>query len=156
MSDGIQWAAVSAIASSVAATIALGSALIALKVAQTHARLAEFNNCLEILKQLSEAERRAATAADAEQQSHEIKALLNLFEVLALMVNRKRVGAAGRYLLSGYLVETWVWLQTTEGLAEIVGGAITGPTTFAQLQAFREANRAKIDGQVKLRQVPNS
>jgi hypothetical protein len=153
MSEGFEWAAVSAIASSIAATIALGSSLVALRVARTHARLAEFNNCLEILKQLSEAERKAATAADEEQQSHEIKALLNLFEVLALMVNRKQVGAAGVYLISGYLVETWVWLQTTEGLAAIVDGAITGPTTFAQLQTFRDAHRARIDAQVSLRGV---
>lgn len=154
MSNDIEWAAISAIASSVAATIALGSSLIALKVARTQMRLAEFNNCLEILKQLSEAERRAATAADEEQLAHEIKALLNLFEVLALMVNRKQVGVAGSYLISGRLVEAWVWLQTTEGLAEIVGGAITGPTTFGQLKEFKKARGEEIEALVKLREAP--
>jgi hypothetical protein len=148
--SSIEWPAVSAIASAIAALIALASSLVALCVARTHVRLADFNNSLEVRKQLAEAERKAAETT-GDQQAHEIRALLNLFEVLALLVNRRQVGRSSRYLIEGYLIETWVWLETTPSLSGIVAEAITGPRTFEQLQEFKARNRAQIVTQIAKR-----
>jgi hypothetical protein len=65
------WVALAPWVAIAAATFSLGSCVIAYRVSGTHARVADFNNCFEILKQLREAVR-SAHDAQGDTQEHAI------------------------------------------------------------------------------------
>lgn len=153
MSD-LEWPAISAGVAAIAAGIACVSASIAFVAARIQLRLADFNNSLEVQKQLSEAERRvAAPNISAEQQAHEIRSFLNLLEVLALMVNRQRVGKSASHLIGNYLIEAWVWAKTTDGVAALIEDATTGPSTFQEIGKFSLRNRVEMEAQIRRRRA---
>lgn len=134
--NAFEWAAISAVASALAAIISLFSA-------RTQLRSADARDCLELVKQLGDAQRRA-NAALGDQVERELLELLNLFETAALLFNHRRLGRSSAYVVKHALLEGWVWLDTTEGLAPILNKAITGPTTFQQLLIFKRRFSAEI------------
>jgi len=145
------WVALSPWISVAAVIVSLTSCAIAFKVAQTHSRVADFNHCFEVWKQLRDAVR-SAHELQGDAQERAIRDLLNLTEILALVVNDGRIGPSARHIARQHLVETWAWFQTAEGLADIVDRSITSPTTFEQLQRFKKTNRAAIDSLAKAMQ----
>jgi hypothetical protein len=144
--DAVQWAAISAVASAIAAAISLFNA-------RTQLKSADARDCLELVKQFGEAQRKA-NAAKTEDAEREVRELLNLFETAALLFNDKRLGRSSRYIVRHALIEGWVWLETTEGMGQILSEAISGPTTFQQLLRFKQSHSQEIQQLVsKLRQI---
>lgn len=143
MMDAVEWAAVSATASAVAAIISLVNA-------RTQLRSADARDCLEFVKQFGEAQRKANAAA-GDDVEREVFELLNLLETAALLFNDRRLGRSSAYIVKHALVEGWVWLDTTEGMADILDRAITGPTTFQQLLKFKSRFSAHITDLVQKR-----
>lgn len=134
--SALEWAAISAIAAAIAAIISLVNV-------RTQLRSTDARDCLELVKQFAEAQRRAnnATGNDVER---EVRELLNLFETTALLFNDRRLGHSSNYIVRHALIEGWVWLDSTEGMEAIVKEAITGPATFQQLLTFKRRHSKEI------------
>lgn len=134
--DAVEWAAISAVASAIAAIAASFNAFI-------QRRSTDARDCLEIVKQLAEVQRKANTA-QGEDRNREILEVLNLFETVALLFNKGSLGPASEYIVREALIDGWVRLGADPGMREFVHGSITGPTTFEQLVKFTRRFRRQI------------
>lgn len=134
--EASEWAAVSAVAAAISATVSAGAAVVALLNVRTQQRAADARDCLEFVKQFGEAQRKA-NGVSGEELEREVLEVLNLLETAALLFNDSRLGRSSAQIVRHALVESWVWLNTTDGMAEILERAITGPTTFQQLLNFK-------------------
>src|SRR5438445_558314 len=121
MDSGI-WSAISAGASAVSATVAPVIRSFTGKAANAQNRVADFNNCLEVVKQLAEAQRRVRDASDDTRRIFEFRELLNLFEALALLINEKKIPPSTRHYAGHFLEEAWAWLETDAEMADLVMG----------------------------------
>lgn len=139
----VEWAALSAIASATAALIALANV-------RTQVRSIDARDCLELVKQFGEAQRRANNAT-GQNVEREVRELLNLFETAALLFNNRRLGRSSGYIVHHALIEGWVWLETADGMEAILRDAITGPTTFQQLLTFKRRHLETINNLVEKR-----
>ena len=98
------WALGTALAS---AAIALVALLFSAKAALTQAKAADFNNCLEVVKQLAEAQRRVRDAKDEAEKHFEFRELFNLLEALAKLANDRKLQSSTRDYVEHFLIEAW-------------------------------------------------
>lgn len=136
----------SAIIAVIGAAISLGSCAAAWLSMRLQTRSIDFNNCLEVMKQLGEAQRRVRDAGDDEGEwRFEILELLNLMEALAKLINRKRIGPVASEHTEQFLVEAWAWLKSDQSQFELIKRSITGVDTFGELTRFADARRAMVE-----------
>lgn len=108
-------------------------------------RSIDFNNCLEVMKQLGEAQRRVRDAGgDESKWQFEIRELLNLMEGLAMLINRKRIGPVASEHTEQFLIEAWACLKADRTHFELIERSITGVDTFGELTRFADKRKAKI------------
>jgi hypothetical protein len=143
--DTPDWATISALAS---ACSAFGSLVTAFwytrRTVAGQAKLAEFNNCLEIVKQLGEAQRRVWSAADVNRTT-ELRELFNLMEALAFLLNHGKMADATGEFTARFLEEAWAYARVDTNMRHVVSEAVTGSGTYAELSKFADARRATID-----------
>src|SRR5690348_6339651 len=98
--------AVAACGSVASATVALFVARYAVRAHAAQTRVADFNNCLEVVKQLADAQRKVREAkSDDDKFKFEFRELLNLLEALALLINDRNVAPSGTRFASHFLRE---------------------------------------------------
>jgi hypothetical protein len=145
----VNWSAVAATASAISAFLSLCAVVITGHIAAQQGKVLEFNNCLDIVKQIGEAERRVK-AATAEDKESTFRDLLNLLETLAMLYMKKRITKAARDYTKKYLIEALAWVDVDDAMRALIERSFTGQDTFGDLGRFRKAHRKEIDVHVKL------
>jgi len=138
------WAAVSAFAAAISATIAAVAAGINLWSVNKNVRATDFNNCLAVVAQLAEAQRKVRDARDEAAKQFEFRELLNLMEALALLENDKRVAPSTQKFTMRFLTESWAFLKSQQHLQQFLRDSMTDTETFAELRRFEEKHSIKI------------
>jgi hypothetical protein len=111
---------------------------------RTQIRSLDFTNCLEVVKQLGEAQRRVfSKKEDIDAARFEFFELLNLLEALALMINERRTHPSTTRFTSKFLIEALAWIRVDPTLKEQMAAAITSDDTFSELKQF-EKRQAEI------------
>ena len=135
------WAGYVAVAS---AAIALVALYFSAKAAGTQARVADFNNCLEVVKQLGEAQRKVRNAKDDSERLFEFRELLNLLEALAKLYNDQKLQSSTREYVEPFIVESWAWLRSEPEMAPLIASSITGEETYSDILRFARAHEKRI------------
>lgn len=138
------WVAVSAIASAISAAIALTATLVNLWAMRRTGRATDFNNCLSVISQLAEAQRKVRDAKGDEIKQFEFRELLNLMEGLALLENDKLTASSTKKITEDFLIETWAFLRSQEHIQKFLSDSMTDVSTFEQLRKFGESHSIKI------------
>jgi hypothetical protein len=134
------WSALAAIFSAVAAG---GSAFVAWQAKRGQTSAADFEGCLAVIKQLTEAQR-AVRDAPGEHKQFEFIELLNLLETLALLVNDGRPASSTKKVAEHFLEEALSFIAVSPALADLMKKATTGDDTFSELQRFRSRRETAI------------
>ena len=139
------WAAVAACASTVSASVAFVAIWFTGRQALAQVRVADFNNCLEVVKQLSEAQRKVFAAPDEKIHGFEFHELLNLMEALALLINDRRMAPSSRKYAGHFLKEAIAWMSVDPDMRTLLERSITGAETFSELIAFQKAHVHEVE-----------
>jgi len=135
------WALGTALAS---AAIALVALLFSAKAALTQAKAADFNNCLEVVKQLAEAQRRVRDAKDEAEKHFEFRELFNLLEALAKLANDRKLQSSTRDYVEHFLIEAWAWLKSEPTLEPLLQSSITSDRTYSEILRFSKRHDRRI------------
>lgn len=147
----MDWPAVAATASAVSAFLSFCALLVTGRIAAKQGKVIEFNNAIDLVKQLGEAERRVKAANDEDKEST-FRDLLNLLETLAMLYLKTRITKAARDYTKKYLVEAIAWIEVDDAMRAMIEQSFTGMDTFADLAQFRKRHRKEIDGLVQFYQ----
>jgi len=129
----------SAIATVAAAVAAAGSLLAAWKTLRMQDKSTDFSNCLEIIRQISEAQRRVISAeSGSEKCRFEFIELLNLLESIAFLHNRGQMRGSTKLLVAKFLQEALAWFRTNPDLLRLIEEAATSKDTFRELNEFEQ------------------
>jgi hypothetical protein len=139
-----QWAEVSAIAAAISATIALATTCVNLWSLHRTGRATDFNNCLTVVSQLAEAQRKVRDAKDDAARNFEFRELLNLMEALALMENDRRIASSTQKITERFLVESWAFLKSQPHIQQFLRDSMTDTDTFGELRRFEEKHVIEI------------
>jgi len=148
---------VAAIAASVSAAIAAAALGVAAMALARQSKSIDLANCLEILNRIGDAQRRL-NCATREKSQFEFIEIANLLETLAMLYRQRRYGKTTKHSVQKFLIEAIAWMEITPA-ANALCNAVTGETTFKNLQAFRKRFGKKVDAQrdallrVRARQV---
>lgn len=134
------WSALAAIFSAVAAG---ASAFVAWQAKRGQTSAADFEGCLAVVGQLSEAQRAVRDAPD-EHKEFEFIELLNLLEALALLVNDGRPASSTKKVAEHFLEEALSFIAVTPALSDLMKKSTTGDGTFSELQRFRSPRATAI------------
>jgi hypothetical protein len=104
----------------------------------------DYNNCIETQRQIAEAERRVKDS-EGERQKFEFRALLNLMEALASLINANKMPPTTLRSVEPYLVQAWAYLLGDHEMNALRLEAITGEDTFGELMKFADARKDKIE-----------
>jgi hypothetical protein len=113
------WPAVAAIASAVSASLSLIAITITGWMATKQGKVLEYNNSIDVVKQIGDAERRVKQADTKENQEFEFRALLNILETLAMLHNKKGLTKLARGYTEKYLVETLAWIEVDDEMRRL-------------------------------------
>jgi hypothetical protein len=150
----VNWSAVAATASAISAFLSFCAVLITGRIAAKQGKVLEFNNCIDIVKQLGEAERRVKDSDDKDRES-KFRDLLNLLETLAMLYMKNRITKIAREYTKKYLIEVIAWIDVDDNMRRLIERSLTGLDTFADLGRFRNRHRTEIDVHVEFyRQNP--
>jgi len=141
-----EWSAVAAACSAIAAAVSLAVASHAKRI---QGRSADFANCIEVVERLGVAQRRVRDAPDNHYE-FEFRELLNLLEALALLHNDSKIVPSTRKVVEKFLAEAIAWMRRDERMKQLMAKAMTGATTFAELEKFETRQGAQIRAQAKL------
>jgi hypothetical protein len=139
-----EWTAVAAIASAAAAVGSLLSALFALQANRRAHKATDYQSCLSVMAEINAAER-LVRHADGDERLFEFRALMNLIEVLASLVNHGDIPPTTRRNVEPYLEQTWAFLTGDPHMDQIRHEAITDDTTFGEIMKFAEARKMQIE-----------
>jgi hypothetical protein len=144
--DAAFWSAIAAVgAVCTAAVNLLVGALLTRPLARTQIKVADFNNCTELAKDIAEAQRRVIDARDDDtKHEFEFRELLNFMETLAYLVNTKNITASGEWAATHFLEETLAWVEVDKWMREFMISSVTGAETFKELFEFRRRHLARI------------
>jgi hypothetical protein len=149
--DATTWAAVAATASAASAFLSFCSLAFTGRTALIQAKVAEFNNCIEIVAQLGAAQRKVSEYdPGTREHNFEFRELLNLLETLALLVNRRKITQAARDYTTKFLIQALAWIDIDETMKKLIAESITGIDTFADLNSFRQRRRQEIEHQTDI------
>jgi hypothetical protein len=109
----VNWSAVAATASAISAFLSFCAVLITGRIAAKQGKVLEFNNCIDIVKQLGEAERRVKDSDDKDRES-KFRDLLNLLETLAMLYMKNRLTKVAREYTKKYLIEVIAWIDVDD------------------------------------------
>lgn len=133
----------------VAALISLTACVYSVRSSRTQTKVADFNSCLAVVERLAAAQRYIRDAKDAETKQFELRELLNLLEALAKLVNGGKVPSSTSEYVESWLEESWAYLRAEASVVELIRGSITGDGTYAELLAFAEKRRPRIEALTK-------
>lgn len=131
-------------ASAVSATVALGATVLNLWSIRRTGRATDFNNCLSVVSQLAEAQRKVRDAKDNNVQKFEFRELLNLMEALALLENDRLTAPSTKKITVDFLIEAWAFLKSQDHLQKFLSDSMTDLKTFEQLRKFGEDHSKSI------------
>jgi hypothetical protein len=151
--EAAHWAAVAAIASALSATVSLCLSIYTGRAAKAQIKAADFNNCMEVVKQLGEALRRCRDAANDDVKRFEIRELLNLMEALALLINSDKIAPSTEKYTRHFLIEAWASLEANPEMAELMHASVTSETTYRELLQFSLRYSTEIRRLVSARRV---
>jgi hypothetical protein len=140
----VNWPAVAATASAISAFLSFCALLVTCRIAAKQGKVLEFNNAIDLVKQLGEAERRVKAADDKDKEST-FRDLLNLLETLAMLYLKGRITKAARDYTKKYLIEAMAWIEVDDTMRMLIERSFTGMDTFADLAQFRNRHRKEID-----------
>ncbi len=143
-------AAISAIVAAFTAVLTLGIAWANFSTARTDAKSSDFENCLDVVTKLAEAQRLVRDADNEEAKRFEFRELLNLMEALALLENHKKIAPSTRKFTKHFLIEGWAFLRTSKVTRELLSNSVTGAETFIELTKFAEEHKAAIERLTKI------
>ena len=137
--DAPNWTAVAATASAVSACFAFLSLIFVGRATRTQSKIGEFNNCVEIVKTLGEAQRKV-TEKDVGTSEHEFefRELLNILEALALLLNRRKTTSVARQFTLPFLIEALAWIEVDDTMKNFIESSVTGFDTFKELATLRK------------------
>ena len=99
------WTTVAAAAAAISAFLAFVSLVFVGSATRTQSKIAEFNNCVEIVKTLAEAQRKVRNKIGSPEHGFEFRELLNILETLALLVNRRKTTKVAREYTISFLIQ---------------------------------------------------
>lgn len=139
------WTAVAAVASTVSACLAFLSLIFVGSSTRTQSKIAEFNNCVEIVKTLGEAQRKVKDKLGSSDHIFEFRELRNVLEMLALLVNsRKTTRVANKYRIT-FLIQALAWIEVDDSMKKLIESSVTGGDTFDDLLVVRKRYRRQIE-----------
>lgn len=144
----MDWPAVAATASAISAFFSLCALIVTGRIAAKQGKVLEFNNAIDLVNQLGEAERRVKAAEDQDKEST-FRDLLNLLETLAMLYLKKRITKAARDYTKKYLVEVIASIELDDNMRAVIERSFTGLDTFADLALFRKRHSKEIDALTK-------
>ncbi len=143
--DPTTTATIGAFAAAASATILALVSYFNIRALRTQVKVADFNNCLLLVKQLGEAQRNVFSAKEEnDKYEFEFRELLNLLESVALLINRKKITKVSEEYSREFLCEAIAWIEADVSMHNLIEDAVTGPNTFEELKRFRKSNRKKI------------
>lgn len=143
-------AVASAIATGAAAIAAAGSLFAAWRTASIQGKATDFGNCLEVVRQLGEAQRRVQDADSEEKSRFEFIELLNLLETLALLFNSRKIAASTRRFTEKFLDEALAWIRIEQQMTQLMRESMTGEDTYHELKKFERRRQTPIRGLSRL------
>ena len=138
------WAAVAAIAAAMSAIVTLVIAYANASQMRTANQTSDFVNCLAVVSDLGEAQRRVSNAKDSAQRTFEFNELLNLMEALAGLHNDGKLTASTKKITEEFLDEVWAQLSASPATMALVANTITSPTTFIELSRFAKRPGSRV------------
>lgn len=139
-------AAVAAIAAAVTAVLTLAICLANVFQTLAQARASDFENCLNVVTKLAEAQRLVRDAQNDAVRQFEFRELLNLMEALALLSNDKRIEPSTKKVTEHFLNESWAFLLSQDELAPLLEASVTSDSTFLELSTFAKKREKRISG----------
>jgi hypothetical protein len=139
-------AVISAIAAGAAAVAAIGSWFAAWQTARIQGKATDFSNCLEVIEQLGEAQRRVRDADNHDKSEFEFIELLNLLEALALLFTNRKIAPSTRKFTGKFLEEALAWIGIDPEMAKLMQKSMTDDTTYQELKKFRKRRQRPIRG----------
>lgn len=143
--DANGWSAVAAGCSAIAAIVAL---FVAWHAKRIQGRSADFANCIEVAEQLRDMQRRVLDEREKDgnerRYEFELRELINLLEVLALLHNDNRIAASAKKFTGKFLDEILAWINVDPGMAEFMRQSKTGTETYHELKIFEGRRKADI------------
>ncbi len=147
--DVAWWTFLAALGSAVggiaAALAAVASWWVALSAKAVQLRANDFGNCLEMVKQFAEAQRRMRDA-DEKHRAYEFRELMNLLETFAGMANDGLLPPSTRRFTTHLLIETAAYARIDPAMASMMREAVTGDETFAELRKFENRHAREVTG----------
>jgi hypothetical protein len=140
----VNWPAVAATAAAISAFLSFCAVLTTGRIAAKQGKVLEFNNCIDLVRQLGEAERRVKESDEKDRES-KFRDLLNLLETLAMLYMKHRITKAAREYTKKYLMEVIAWIDVDDNMRRLIERSLTGLDTFADLGQFRKCHRKEID-----------
>jgi hypothetical protein len=137
--------AIAAVAAAISAFLTLIIAVANYRSGHAGANAADVENCLAVVNDLGEAERRVRDAPlDSDIRTWEFRALLNLLEALALLVNERKIAPSTGKITTEYLEESWAFLDADESNRTLIEESLKSPETFNELKRFAKQHYARI------------
>lgn len=103
----------------------------------------DFGNCLEVVKQFGEAQRRVRDA-DETHRAYEFRELMNLLETFAMMANDGLLPPSTRRFTTHLLVETAAYARIDPAMEAMMRDAVTSDDTFAELRVFEKRHAREV------------
>jgi hypothetical protein len=140
-----EWSAVAAIASGVSAGLAFLSLILVGSATRTQSKIAEFNNCVDIVKTLAEAQRKVRDKLDTPEYIFEFRELLNILETLSLLINEKKTTKTAKHYTLTFLIQALAWIEVDQSMKSLIEISVTGIDTFEDLITIRRRYRERIE-----------
>lgn len=113
---------------------------------RTQVKVADYNNCLQLVRHLSDAQRAVFTSTcDSQRYDFEFRELINLLEAVALLINRNQITNSTKYYSTDFICEALAWIESDESMHVTLKDSVTASNTFKELIIFRNSHRARID-----------
>lgn len=139
------WSAIAAGCSAVAATVSL---FVTWHAKRIQGRSADFANCIQMAEQLRDMQRFVRDECEKDNNEaryeFELRELINLLEVLALLHNDNRIAASAKKFTGKFLDEVLAWINVDPGMAEFMRKSKTGEDTYRELKRFESRRKNEI------------
>jgi hypothetical protein len=113
---------------------------------RTQVKVADYNNCLQLVRHLSDTQRAVFTSkCDSQRYDFEFRELLNLIEAVALLINRSQITKSTKEYSTDFICEALAWIESDTSMHDTLKNAVTADNTFKELNIFRKLHRTRID-----------
>lgn len=141
----INWTAISAVATSISAVVALAITIINLNGMKYQRENSQLLGIIKIHESIDSAQRKIHDAATLEIQNYYAIELINLIELLATLSNAKVITSAMKDHTDNYLKECIAKIKINDGWREIMRSSVSGKSTYRNIVEFENKHLGEIN-----------